>query len=142
MMKSVEKSIPDSKVSQNGWIRHLGLYLRCCDLQKIRRGATCQAVNDDCFTQVTATLGRECRVVTKESVSLDIELLIEENGLSAYLIVYTDGSVQRGVKTIWGYRRDCQRGIRFCTVGNLIYMSIEWKSRPSPRCLIWSGFKL
>ena len=54
----------------------------CCDVQKIGRGATWNAVDDDCFTQVTATLGLEFRELTKEAVSLEIELLIEENELS------------------------------------------------------------
>ena len=55
----------------------------CFDIQKIKYGTMWQVVvNDDRFTQVTATLGRECREWTKEAVSLEIELLIEENGLS------------------------------------------------------------
>ena len=37
-------------------------------------------------------------------MNLEIDSLIEENGLSDHhLIVYTDGSVQRGVKSGWGY---------------------------------------
>ena len=54
----------------------------CCDVQKIRCSAMWQAVDDVRFTQVTATLGRECCKWTKEAVSLEIELLIEENGFS------------------------------------------------------------
>ena len=61
------------------------------------------SVEDENFVQVVATLGRECREWTKEAVNLEIDSLIEENGLSDHLIVYTDGSVQRGVKSGWGY---------------------------------------
>ena len=51
-----------------------------------------------------ATLGRECREWTEEAVNLEIDSpLIEENNLSDHLIVYTDGSVQRGVRSGWGY---------------------------------------
>ena len=39
----------------------------------------------------------------EEAVSLEIDSVIEDNGLSDYLIVYTDGLVQRGVKSGLGY---------------------------------------
>ena len=88
----------------NKWVNKASKAIsECCDVQKIRRGATWQVVDDGRFTQITATLGSECREWTKEAVSLEIELLIEENLLSDYLIVYTDGSVHRGVRSGWGY---------------------------------------
>ena len=53
--------------------------------------------------QVIATLGCECREWTEEAVILEIDSLIEENSLSDNLIVCTDSSVQRGVRSGWGY---------------------------------------
>ena len=60
-------------------------------------------IEDDNFTQVIATLGCKCREWTEEAVNLEIDCLIEENNLADHLIVYTDGSVQRGVRSGWGY---------------------------------------
>ena len=48
-------------------------------------------------------MGRECREWTEEAVNLEIDSLIEENNLTDHLIVYTDGSVKRGVRSGWGY---------------------------------------
>ena len=76
---------------------------QCCDVRSIRRGETWRPIEDDNFTQVIATLGRECREWTEEAVNLEIDSLIEENNLTDQLIVYTDGSVQRGVRSGWGY---------------------------------------
>ena len=86
------------------WMNEASMTIsKCCDVANIRRGATWVSVEDENFVQVVATLGRECREWTKEAVNLEIDSLIEENGLSDHLIVYTDGSVQRGVKSGWGY---------------------------------------
>ena len=61
----------------------------CCDVNNVRRGATWLPVEDDSFVQVIATLGRECREWTEEAVNLEIDSLIEENGLADHLVVYT-----------------------------------------------------
>ena len=44
-----------------------------------------------------------CYSIRALITNLEIDLLIEENNLSNHLIVYTDGSVQRGVRSGWGY---------------------------------------
>ena len=75
----------------------------CCNVANVRAGPSWVPVNDDRFTQVIATLGRECREWPREAVELEMQLLIEENGLTDYLTVYTDGSVKRHVKSGWGY---------------------------------------
>ena len=72
---------------------------KCCDVQQISNGETWQSIDDDRFNQVIATLGCEYCEWTEEAVNLAIDSLIEENSLSYNLIVYTDGSVQRGVKS-------------------------------------------
>ena len=60
-------------------------------------------IADENFMQVIATLGFECCEWTKEAVILEIDSLIEESSLSENLTVYTDSSVQRGVRSGWGY---------------------------------------
>ena len=47
---------------------------QCCDVNSIRRGATWKPIEDESFTQVIVTLGRECREWTNEAVNLEIDL--------------------------------------------------------------------
>ena len=75
----------------------------CCNVASIRTGPSLVTVNDDRLTQVIATLGRECREWPRETVNFETQMLIEENGLTVYLTVYTDGSVKRRVKSGWGF---------------------------------------
>merc|ERR1711963_516984 len=75
----------------------------CCDVNSIRRGVTLIPIANESFMQVIVTLGRECHEWTSEAVNLEINLLIYENNLSDHLIVYADGSVQRGVRSGWDY---------------------------------------
>ena len=74
-------------------------FFKSCDVKQVKNCATWQSVDDDRFTQVIATLGCEYCEWREEAVNLAIDSLIEENSLSYYLIVYTYGSVQRGVKS-------------------------------------------
>ena len=76
---------------------------QCCNVANLRTGPSWVPVKDDNFIQVIATLGRECREWPEEAVNLEIDSLIEENGLRDHLTVYTDGSVKRRVKSGWGY---------------------------------------
>ena len=81
---------------------------QCCNVANIRTGPSWVPVEDEGFTQVIATFGRECREWPEEAVNLEIDSLIEENGLRDHLIVYTDGSVKRKVKSGWGYTASLQ----------------------------------
>ena len=81
---------------------------QCCNVANIRTGPSWVPVEVEGFTQVIATLGRECREWPEEAVNLEIDSLIEENGLRDHLIVYTDGSVKRKVKSGWGYTASLQ----------------------------------
>ena len=74
-----------------------------CNVANIRTGPPWVPVEDDIFTQVIATLDRECREWPEEAVNLEIDSLIEENGLRDHLTVFTDGSVKRRVRSGWGY---------------------------------------
>jgi ribonuclease HI len=55
------------------------------------------------YQQVIITLGRECREWGNGKADLEIKQLIEDNAGDDDAIVYTDGSVRRGVKSGWGF---------------------------------------
>ena len=55
------------------------------------------------FTKVVATLGRECREWPAGTTDEAVEALITENSRIDDAIVFTDGSVKRGVRSGWGY---------------------------------------
>ena len=57
----------------------------------------------DNFTQVIATLGRECRDWADGVTNTAILSLIEDNCRPDEVIIYTDGSVLRGEKSGWAY---------------------------------------
>ena len=76
-------------------------------VEAIRKGKTwiqmAEGVPRDRYTQVIATLGRECREWPEGATHAEIQALIEENCEEDEIIFYTDGSVQRGIKSGWGY---------------------------------------
>ena len=55
-----------------------------------------------------ATLGRECREWPEGATHAEIQTLIEENCREDETIIFTDGSVQRGIKSGWAYAASCQ----------------------------------
>ena len=75
-------------------------------VEAIRKGETWVQIAEgarDRYTQVIATLGRECREWPEGATHAEIQALIEENCVEDEIIFYTDGSVQRGIKSGWGY---------------------------------------
>ncbi len=70
----------------------------------MRRGATWLPVDADHFVHVIATLWRERREWPEEAVNVEIDKFIEENGLGAHLIMFTDGSV-KDVSDLAGAKR-------------------------------------
>ena len=75
-------------------------------VEAIRKGETWVRVAEgarDRYTQVIATLGRECREWPEGATHAEIQALIEENCGEDEVIFYTDGSVQRGIRSGWGY---------------------------------------
>ena len=55
------------------------------------------------YTKVIATLGRICRDWTQGETNGAVEAIIEEIHNPGDSVVFTDGSVKRGVKSGWAY---------------------------------------
>jgi ribonuclease HI len=55
------------------------------------------------YQQVIITLGRECREWANGKADLEIKQLIDDNAGEDDAVIYTDGSVRRGVQSGWGY---------------------------------------
>ena len=53
-------------------------FFKSCDVKQVKNCATWQSVDDDRFTRVIATLGRECREWTEKVVNLEIDSLVEK----------------------------------------------------------------
>ena len=62
------------KIGTGGWIKHLKPYLS----GQVKNCATWQSVDEDRFTWVIATLGRECREWTEKAINLEIDSLVEK----------------------------------------------------------------
>ena len=78
---------------------------KCCRVEDVRRGEAWSSVEDPTgsFTNVVATLGRECREWPEGAANAEIETLIEERCGPGDVVIFTDGSVQRGTKSGWAY---------------------------------------
>ena len=78
---------------------------KCCNVEHIRKGSDWLVVEDplERFTTVTATIGRESREWAQGAANAEIETLIEENSRRGDAIIFTDGSVKRGVKSGWAF---------------------------------------
>ena len=76
-----------------------------CRLEQVRLGPEWVSYPErmDQFTRVVITLGRECREQDPAVAYAEIRALIEENSRPGDVVIYTDGSVQRGTKSGWGY---------------------------------------
>ena len=74
-------------------------------IESIRRGTPWVYLNDytEQFTKVIATLGRECREWPAGTTDEAVEAIIAEHSRVDDAIVFTDGSVKRGVKSGWGF---------------------------------------
>ena len=131
MVKSVERGSLDSKEAENGWIRHPGHYLSAVMFRR-------SGVGQHCRLLMMTTLHRsqplwDVSVLSRLRKLSVLRLRCSLRRMDS-LIVYTDGSVQRGVKCGWGYTaslfggRDYQGGLWFCTVDNLNYVYGEVKA--------------
>ena len=78
---------------------------QCCSIESIRRGSSWVQMEDPTgnFTEVISTLGRECREWPEEATNAEIQAIIQDNCKDGDVIVYTDGSVKRGVRSGWGF---------------------------------------
>ena len=74
-------------------------------VESIRRGAPWTYVDDyqEHYTKVVATLGRQCREWKDGETDKAIEEIIADNSREDDAVVFTDGSVQRGVKSGWAF---------------------------------------
>jgi len=74
-------------------------------IDSIRRGAPWVYFEDyqERYTRVIATLGRECREWAEDKTNDAVEAIIAEHGGASDLVIFTDGSVKRGIKSGWGY---------------------------------------
>ena len=82
-------------------------YKTCFSLsvESVRKGEAWPQLQVDTerFTEVIATLGRQCREWAPGATHAEIETIIEENSSEGDVIVFTDGSVIRGKKSGWAY---------------------------------------
>ena len=88
------------------WMNEAALTLaKCCDVENIRKGSEWVSVTDtlEQYTRVVATLGRACREWPEGAANAEVETLIEENSEHGDVVIFTDGSVQRGVKSGWAF---------------------------------------
>ena len=96
----------------------------------------------DSFTKVVATLGRECREWPEGATQSEIRALIEEHCRDDEMIIYTDGSVQRGTKSGWAFTASRQGVTKhenagatalttssMCMEVKAITEALEWLSR-------------
>ena len=95
------------------WMTQAAQTIEECGLsvEAIRKGEAWVATTDgyrDSYTKVVATLGRECREWPEAATEAEIQTLIEENCRVDETLIYTDGSVQRGVKSGWAFTASCQ----------------------------------
>ena len=77
----------------------------CMPIESVRKGESWVHVQDETesFTQVIATLGRECREWAPGATHAEVETIIEENSRPGDVIIFTDGSVVREQKSGWAY---------------------------------------
>ena len=54
-------------------------FSKCCDVKQAKNCATWQSSDDDRFTRVIVTLGRECGEWKEKAVNLEIDSLVEKN---------------------------------------------------------------
>jgi ribonuclease HI len=78
---------------------------QCCDVDAIRRGKVWFPVHDPQgrYTKVVSTLGRECREWPTGATNAEILTLVDEHSRPGVVVVFTDGSVLRGIKSGWGF---------------------------------------
>ena len=77
----------------------------CLSVESIRLGSSWQYLDDleRNYTRVIATLGRECRDWAPGETDKAVESIIEEVSGTGDAVAFTDGSVQRGVKSGWAF---------------------------------------
>ena len=90
----------------SSWLRQAArIIAQFGNTEDIRRGQEWCEVEDTytAFTNVVATLGRECREQPAAATNAEIETLIEELSRPGDVIIFTDGSVKRKIQSGWAF---------------------------------------
>ena len=87
---------------------------KVCELEDLKSGKEWVELSQEgrIFTQVVIKMGWEQREVADVVTEQAILALVAENTKPDDPVIYTDGSVQRGVKSGWGGVLLCTRGTR------------------------------
>ena len=99
---------PDSRLKRGSeWMTEATHTIESCgiSIECIRRGTPWVYFNDytEQYTKVIATLGRECREWEEGKTDEAVEAIIAEHSRPDDVVVFTDGSVKRGIKSGWGF---------------------------------------
>ena len=99
---------PESRLKRGSeWMTEATKTIEECgiSIESIRRGTPWVCFEDyaEQYTKVVATLGRDCRNWEAGKTDEAVEAIISENCRAGDYIVFTDGSVKRGVRSGWGY---------------------------------------
>ena len=65
------------------------------------------------YRKTIITLGRVCRECGNERADLEINQLIADNSSDDDVVIHTDGSVQRGLRSGWGFLFNFERS-QYC----------------------------
>ena len=99
---------PESRLKRGSeWMTEASDTIVSCgiSIETIRRGTPWVYYEDHAeqYTKVIATLGRDCRKWEAGKTDEAVEAIIAEFCRAGDYIVFTDGSVKRGVRSGWGY---------------------------------------
>ena len=99
---------PDSRLKRGSeWMTEATHTIESCgiSIECIRRGTPWVYFIDyiEQYTKVIATLGRECREWEEGKTDEAVEAIIAEHSRPDDVVVFTDGSVKRGIKSGWGF---------------------------------------
>ena len=99
---------PDSRLKRGAeWMTEATHTIESCgiSIECIRRGTPWVYFNDytEQYTKVIAPLGRECREWEEGKTDEAVEAIIAEHSRPDDVVVFTDGSVKRGIKSGWGF---------------------------------------
>ena len=88
------------------WMQQAAVTIsQCIPIEDVRRGTAWQEINDETeqYTHVISSLGRECREWAPGATNAEIEATISEVSEQEDVVIFTDGSVKRGIKSGWAY---------------------------------------
>ena len=106
----LHRALDDAKGSRllrgSSWMAEAETTLkRVCELNEIGRGKEWAEVPTErrAWTRVVIQLGRECREWTGGRTEFAVQEMIESSSGPGDVVIFTDGSVQRGSRSGWGF---------------------------------------